>query len=182
VRLRVTALVLLPLAVLVGGGALMTALTHRSRATALWKRADDPAQRSPVNQRFRGYSTAELEQQWKVLDREMLANERRFLRMDLVFPLLYGGALLVSLLGIRRLGVSTPSVMVFVGCVGATMIADWVENVSLLQQLARFERELPLVAGAVRVASTATIIKLGGFSVAYLLVLYAFLATMMRRS
>lgn len=123
----------------------------------LWKRL-------PLNQRLYGYGVKAVRQYWGALkDQGKLGEEERALRMDLGFPLFYGGALLVSsfLAWIQWLAAppGAPDWLVFAFPIAA-ILSDWTENLIQLRELALFQREGRLEHGLIHVASLATSLKL----------------------
>ncbi|WP_305043119.1 hypothetical protein, partial [Geoalkalibacter sp.] len=83
----------LPVVLFFGGGALMLHLSGRDQ----FPQTSAP-ESLPLNFRLGGYDRGEAEAYWAWLGAEGQLAELRFLEADLVFPLVYGGALLVSLL------------------------------------------------------------------------------------
>ena len=136
---------------------------------ALSKR-EIPVNQQPLNQRLKGYSTDDVEKYWKQLDRDALDREKHFLFLDLVFPLLYGTAFLISMILAWKMHGKLPSVW-YILLVLITVIADWTENLIQIGQLERFVTNASLQAGWFRLASMATIIKLIAFVVMSLFLL-----------
>jgi hypothetical protein len=151
----------LPSMVLVGGGALMAKLAPRQATSE-----------KPLMQRL-GYSVNDARAYWKSFDHAGLLAERAFLKVDLLFPLFYGGAFLASGLILWRALGRPFSVGYIVAPVAVLVLADWTENLVHLHQLARFSARYDLQRGWVGVASTATIAKLSllGASVVDILLL-----------
>jgi hypothetical protein len=86
--------------------------------------------------------------------------ERRFQELDLLFPFVYGGLLAAALLlAWARLGRSFSPAWVLLS-LALLMFSDWTENLVQLAQLTRYEHGQPLAPHWIRVASTATILKL----------------------
>lgn len=146
------AMAAVPLVALKGGGAAMNALTGRRI----------PASLHALNERFFGYDVADVNACWSALDPVSGTRaERAFLRLDLVFPILYGAVLVATLLWASRaagnwpIPVWVPLVLVAVGT-----LADWTENLTQLRLLDAFVQQLPLDPGLTRWASLATITKL----------------------
>jgi len=161
-----TALILvIPAIVFFGGAALMTRLSGRAVVTK--RLAALPKEdRTPLNSRLR-YDKPSVVRHWGALDRAALAAETRFLEMDLVFPLAYGGAFLAGLLiGWAMLGRSfNPTWLVI--AVGVTVLADWTENLTVLSQIEAFAARgaASLSEARIALASGATLVKLGGAAV-----------------
>jgi hypothetical protein len=157
---RAILVLLLPTVAFASGVRIMSSLSDR--AYVVERLATAPAKdRPPLNQRP-GYDLPAVGRHWGAMDAAALRLERRFLLLDLVFPLLYGGALVVSLLlAWDALGRSFYPLWVVLPVV-AGMLADWTENVVHLCQLRRFVASgaSGLQAGWIQVASAATILKL----------------------
>jgi hypothetical protein len=145
--------VVVPIATLLAGGLVMSWLSGRR---------EHPGGEKPLMRRW-GYSEFEAERYWRDLaSRQELNAERWFLRIDLGFPLVYGAALLLGLhLVWEAAGRPFPWALLVAPCAVA-MLADWTENVVQLRLLSSFPpaggESLP--AGAVKVASLATQVKL----------------------
>lgn len=164
----VTALLMLALPVLLflAGGIGMMRATGRARFR---RRRAEPAS-VPLNFRLRGYDAAAAAAYWRWLGADGRTAERRFLHADMLFPLVYGGAMLASLqAGWQALGQPVPLAML-ASPVVATVVADWVENLLHLAQLARFEAGGPVGGRVIRLAAAATSAKLLCFALSALLV------------
>lgn len=152
----------IPAAVSIGGAALLTRLSGRAIVTEQLATLpkDD---RTPLNSRWR-YDKDAVGRHWTALDEKALAAETRFLEMDLVYPFAYGGAFLTALLlGWAMLGRPFNPVWLVVP-VAVTVVADWVENLTILPQIRAFTDggANALDAGRVTIASAATAVKLAG--------------------
>lgn len=144
----------LPVAALIGGGSLMARVAPRE-ATA----------EKPLSSlsRWRGYSVDKARTYWSAFQRPGLEAERRFLEVDLVFPFIYGGAFLGSML-LLWVALGRPfSLTIPVATVAVMMVADWTEN---LVHLAQISKLLDPEAGFdtlrqpwIALASTATSVK-----------------------
>ena len=142
----------LPVAAMIGGGSLMARVAPR----------EVPAEKRLLS-RWQGYSVEEARAYWSAFQRPGLEAERRFLEVDLIFPFLYGGAFLGSLLLLwSALGRPFPPAIP-VATVAAMMVADWTEN---LVHLALISRLLgpdssfgTLRQSWIALASTATSVK-----------------------
>jgi len=171
-RLLVVPVVLLPFAIFVVVSMALSAATDVEPARAAAKRAQ-PAVATPLNQRLRGYSADDAAAFWGAI-RDSSATglhaERRFLQVDLAFPLVYAGlAFALGRLAAQRwLGVTIPVRWLAVVLV-VTAVADWTENLVQLPQLALFQAGHTLQPAAIRIASLATQVKLVGFTLAQLL-------------
>jgi hypothetical protein len=160
--LKAVLILAIPAIVFVGGAVLMTRLSGRALVTA--QLAALPREdRTPLNSRL-GYDQPSIARHWGALDRAALAAETRFLEMDLVFPLAYGGAFLAGLLlGWAMLDRSfNPTWLVL--AVGVTVLADWTENLTTLSQIEAFavHGAAALEPARIALASGATLVKLAG--------------------
>jgi hypothetical protein len=144
-------LLLFPAGVFVGGAQLMSAVSHRPTIEGL----------TPLNQRWLGYDTEAVGTYWGELkERNACPAEAQFLRLDLGFPIIYGGALTVSLLAVSSLA-GVPGGWVALPVL-VTVLADWTETVLQLGQLQDFTAsgETVLDSRRIRIASAATVVKL----------------------
>ncbi len=154
-------LVVAPVSVIVGGGALMKACTGYAEVERQLAKSGKKADAQGLYARFGGYSAGEVATHWGLLEDTGFAIERRFQQADLLYPLYYGGALATALLlGRRRAGLSLAPLGV-VSPVLSAMLADWAENLVQLRQLDLFEHggAVALEANWVAVASAATSLK-----------------------
>jgi hypothetical protein len=171
--------VALPAVVFLGGARLMGRLSGAERM-ARYREVGE----APLNVRWRGYDAEDAARVWRLLDAPAPAGgryldmERRFLRLDLAFPLCYGAALLAGMWLAWRADGRGPMLPWLALPVVVNVLADWTENSLQLQQLARFEAGRLLDPGAVRVASAATIVKLVAFTGTSVLVLLLALAAL----
>jgi hypothetical protein len=140
----------LPCVAVVAGGELMTAIAPRQIP-----------EKPPLMGRWRGYTKEAVASYWSKLDAESLDAEKRFLEVDLIFPFVYGGAVLTGMLVAWNSRGLRFSPAIFVGLVAAMMLADWVENLVHLRELSAFEAggATNLSSGWIVVASAATITK-----------------------
>jgi hypothetical protein len=159
-------LLALPAVVFFGGAALMAAISRHGVVEAALLAAKElhRCDREPLNRRIWGYDVAGVDRHWKEIKRnpEAEAAERLFLKLDLVFPLLYGGAFAASLLIARSLLQIEIGAAWVVAPIGVAVAADWIENLIHLRQLAGYEAGEPasLDEVAIGVAGVATSIKL----------------------
>ena len=140
----------IPLVAVVGGGKLMTAIAPRQIP-----------EKPPLMGRRRGYTKEAAASYWSKLDPEGRIAERKFLEVDLIFPFVYGGALLASML-LAWASLGRPfSPVILIGIVAAAMLADWVENLVHLRELAAFVAGgvESLEGGWIAIASAATTTK-----------------------
>jgi hypothetical protein len=128
----------------------------------------------PLYVRSGGYNTDEVKLYWKALYPSAIEDEKRFLYLDLLFPLFYGSPLITSIL-FAWIRLNRPlSLIWFILPVIITMLSDWNENFIQLQQIKRFHslEELEnLEIEWIWVASTATRFKLYFFVISYLLLI-----------
>ncbi|HEX3129928.1 MAG TPA: hypothetical protein VH394_21525 [Thermoanaerobaculia bacterium] len=160
--MKTTLLLLLPAVAFLAGAWLLLKLSGRG----------EPPQK-PLNRRF-GYSLSETVSYWEALGSRGRSAERRILELDLAFPLLYGGALAASLL-LARSSLKNPlPVALILAPVAITLLADWTENAIHLNQLGRYvaDGQSALQESWIRVASTATALKLSFLTVSWLMLAY----------
>lgn len=156
------ALLLSPVVVFVCGAWILTIVSGRRTV---------PKQK-PLNGRL-GYDLDAVDRYWGALDKSGLEAEQRFLALDLIFPVFYGGALAASLLMASAMLERPLATAWLVVLVVVTVVADWRENLVQMEQLRRFieAKRSGLVARRIRAASLATIVKLVFFSLSYLALL-----------
>ena len=169
--LAASAILALPLLVFVGFGALLGRLAGKTR----------PPGRMAINTHLH-YGVEEVESYWRwhrerAAPPSLLARtapgtgldaERRFLKLDLIFALLYPGALALSLAWIwRALSQPFPAAWFVVPLLLVTL-CDWTENAIQLGQMPRFLAGRPLEPGWIALASLATAVKVVGTIGAYL--------------
>ena len=128
----------------------------------------------PLNMRFGGYSVNAATDYWTWLQgKGGIDAEKRFLELDLFYPFVYCGALLVGLrLVWNRLNQPFDQRLLFIP-VTLTAIGDWTENLIHLRQLGHLVMHEPLNPGSIQVASIATITKWAflGISFSFFLIL-----------
>jgi hypothetical protein len=152
----------LPVVAYVGAGLIMIVASGHSYVTKQLEEKAPPNNRTELNMRLQGYDTTDVAQLWGVLDRRALDSERRFLQLDLLFPLFYGGAFLLALLRVRRDLRKALSPVWLIAPVAITALADWTENLIHLAQLRLYleQGKEALQAGWIQIASAATIAKI----------------------
>jgi hypothetical protein len=123
----------------------------------------------PLNFRVAGYDANDASAYWTWLGPDGRLAERRFLEADMVFPFLYGGTILASLLLAWAWTGRPINVAWCVAPVAITVVADWIENTVHWQQLKQFMQQAPVDAGWIQLASAATSVKLVMFWVPVLL-------------
>lgn len=149
-----------PLAIAWAGGLLMAKLSGRQAPSGYGCREVDA--KVPLNLRLCGYSAEDAGAHWRQLKDGQLDAERRFLEIDLVYPFLYGGAILAGLL-LGRAWLGSPfEALWLVLPVALTAVADWVENLVQLGQLQRFRAAgaEAIDGGWIQLASIATVVKI----------------------
>ena len=161
---RIIVALALPTLVFVSGASLMSRWTNHQlvRERLALNLPDNP---QPLNMRFGGYDVAAARAVWSSLDNPAAQDsEQQFLKLDLVFPLVYGAGLAAGLLlawGAAKRPVNPAWLLALVGI---TILADWTENLTQLQQLRQFIADQRLDAGWIAVASAATMVKLTFFT------------------
>ena len=162
--LKRLAVLALPVAVFFVGGYLLMHLTARAQ----FPQTSAP-ESVPLHFRLGGYDAAEAQAYWSWLGPEGRLAERRFLALDLVFPLLYGGAILAAL--VRFWGwLGRPfAPRWLVTPVAITLVADWTENLAQWHQLRQVLQSEPVQAQWIALASLATTVKMIFFALSCLL-------------
>jgi hypothetical protein len=165
---RTLVVLAIPVVVFAGVGRLQS--WHSGRDAAM--RAAGLSQHDTLNMRWH-YDAKDIDRFWTALQESGRVAERTFLQEDLVFPLFYGGSLAFSLLWLRpRTRVSWKPwhvlLPVLLGVVG-----DWTENLTQLNLLRGYIPQRPesLNQAAVDLSTFATDVKLGGITVATILLL-----------
>jgi len=163
-------LLAIPAVVFLAGSFAMRKISGREYVL---RQIESSGQAPPLNQRIGGYDAAAFDRYWNALDAEARARERYFLQLDLVFPLLYGGALTFALLRAREAAGRPVRLAWLLAPVALTVAADWTENLVHLDQARRHGEEggAGLQAGWIQLASAATTVKMGLFIVSFLLLL-----------
>jgi len=160
---RVVVALLLPTVVFVAGAQLMSRWTNHQLVRDRLVR-DLPNDPTPLNMRFRGYDVETARAVWSSLDNPAVQfSEQKFLMFDLVFPLVYGAALAGGLLLAWSAAGRPIDPKWLIALVGITILADWTENLTQLQQLRQFIVSQQLDAGWIGIASAATMVKLTFF-------------------
>jgi hypothetical protein len=156
----------LPAVAYFGAGLVMILLSGHTYVTEQVRERAAPEHRTSLNMRLEGYDTADAARLWGLFDPRAQESERRFLLLDLLFPLFYGGAFLAALLRVwRDLGRPFSSLLL-IAPVAITVVTDWIENLIHLAQLRRYveQGEEGLQSGWIQVASAATTIKISLFA------------------
>lgn len=162
VILKAVLIVALPVAVFMGGSTLMARLSGRETVKQQLREKAEPRDAKPLNLRTAGYDAGAAGRHWGALDAHARGIERRFMEMDLVFPLVYGAAFTAALLlAWGALGRPFHPAWLLAP-VAVTLAADWTENLVQLGQLHRFGESgaAGLQPGRIQLASAATRVKL----------------------
>jgi hypothetical protein len=168
-----------PFIVFAGGGRLMLVAAGANADRAVTRLG------KPLNQRWAGYTRDEVLGLWGAIDDHDLRVERRLLQIDLLFPFLYGTALILALLALRTMLGGRVNPALLLGPVIVGLLADWTENLVQLQQLNGYApgaaREPAAIgAGAIAIASAATSLKLVSLAAGAGLVLLLFVLVLLR--
>jgi len=156
---QVMVIAALPAVVFFAAVAVMTQASHLQHVDQVVAETAAPADRRPLHFRL-GYGTDEVSRYWApiVADDVALEAERRFLHLDLIFPLVYGIGLVTALLMAWRLLGRPFSRVWLIAPMVIILLADWTEN---LVQLAQLRRYVDIGAGGlqdgwIRLASGAS--------------------------
>lgn len=170
------AVVVVPGVAFTAGAWVMRKLADRAYVKARLRDAAAPEDRKPLNLRPLGYDADAVSRHWSALDDRALRSEARVLKLDLGFPILYGGVLLLSMLYVQVL-MSDPGLKIWQWFpVAIAVAADWLENSILLSQLGRYRSASSLDGRSIRIASAATTLKCGGLVASFGAVIYSALA------
>lgn len=150
--------VFLYLVVFFGGAALQNKLSGRVNVSG----------QKPLYRRKTGYSVRDVDSYWKALGPAGQKAEKRFLNLDLLFPVFYGGALLWAFWLYWDASRGFPWAA---GAVILLVLSDWTENTAQLVELGRFMGGNALRPVAVGLASVATVVKYWSGVVCVLLLL-----------
>lgn len=165
-------LLAVPAAVFLVGVWAMDKLVGREAVKRQLREKASIEDRKPLYQRLLGYDADAVARHWGALDKSALKIEQNFLKIDLVFPFLYGAALVGALL-IAWSSLERPFHSVWlVSPVVIAALADWTENLVQLAQLRRYVEKAGLQPGWIQIASFATSVKLVVFAGACLLLVY----------
>ena len=154
----------LPLVAYFGAGAVLLVASRHRYVTKQLKEKGTARDRTQLNMRLQGYDKRDVAELWGLLDERGLKIERRFLQMDLLFPIFYAGAFAVALRQIwADLGKTFSPILVAPAAI--TAVADWTENLVQLDQLRRYGENgsRGLQERWIQVASAATVTKLVAF-------------------
>jgi hypothetical protein len=173
----------LPAVVYVGAGLIMILASGHNYVRQQLEEKATPTQKTPLYMRWQGYNPDDVRQHWGVFDQRALKTERRFLQLDLLFPLFYGGAFLIALWRVWADFGKTFSPVLLVAPAAITVLADWTENLIQLAQLRRYVEmgKDGLQAGWFQIASAATAAKLIFFFVTLGLLVYLAIYRVVRR-
>src|SRR3954465_10963180 len=134
-------------------------LSDRDYVTQQLRQSAAPEDQKPVQQRL-GYDVGAVNRHWGAFDNTALGLERRFLKLDLVFPFLYGAALSASSLRAWATLGRPFRPWWLMAPVAVTVLADWTENLVQLGQPRHYTEggEAGLQPGWIRIPSPATIL------------------------
>lgn len=163
--LTVVLVAALPNVVFFAVAKIMSLVTGRQAALANSR----PPNPKPLNMRL-SYDAAAMDAFFKALGPSGLAAEQRFLRVDLLFPVIYGGTLATSLSWLSGRAGYWPAVPIGAVVIGG--VADWIENLVQLALLRRYVQigQAGLRPLFVRIASGATLVKLIGVGLGFVIV------------
>jgi hypothetical protein len=147
-----------PFGVLLAGGAAVGRMSGLSKHAG---KAMERLKKPLIHERPGGYDLADLAAQDNALQEEGVRAYRRMLCIDLIFPIVYGPVLFAALCLARDLVGSGIPCLVLALLPAIVVIADWIENITLLVQT-RPDGGGPS-AGPVRLASCATAVKYYGY-------------------
>jgi hypothetical protein len=152
---------------------------HSGRDAAL--RNLNPKDAKPLNTRLH-YGVDDVDYFWNALGKDGRLAEQRFLKEDLIFPLMYGGALMLGLGWMLSMSGRAWSPWLVALPVLAGMVGDWFENVIQLGQLQRYidAGRQGLDTGAIFRSSLATDVKLAGIASADVVLAALFLIVLWR--
>lgn len=158
-----------PAELVLGGGHVLSDVSGRAAAANQLTLGKEDAPK-PLNLRWFGYGKTAAKEYWDWLTCVGRHAEEKFLILDLLFPLVYGGALAASLWWVwATLGrpfhgawIAVPLAMI--------LTADWTENLIQLVQLRHYlsSHESRIQNVWIQVSSCATVIKLWFTSGLYL--------------
>ena len=129
------------------------------------------------------YDKDDVNKFWGALGNDGRLAEQEFLKEDLIFPLMYGGALALSLGWVLSMSGLSWSPWLIVLPVVIGVVGDWAENLIQLEQLQRYidKGKDGLDPGAILRSSIATDVKLAGVLLSSLLLL-ALVAIFLKRN
>jgi hypothetical protein len=164
-RIKILA-ALLPIVIFLLGGLFLNWCTNRNAITTKLRELDQARRGSSEEKRVTmdqrlSYDASTFGRYLSAVGPDLLPVEQRFLKGDLLFPLVYGGALLASLVILWNAMGRPFHAGWLVLPVGLTIAADWTENVIQLRQIDRFAKlgEAGLQPVWIQVASFATAAK-----------------------
>ncbi len=150
-----------PVAVLLGGSWMISQVSGR---TAAMNRLTEETQDNPkpLNLRWFGYGTEAAKKYWSWLKPAGRQAEEKFLTLDMLFPLFYGGALAASLWWVWMALDQPFHPAWIIAPLAVIAMADWTENLIQLAQLRHYvsSNESPIQNLWIQLSSVATMIKL----------------------
>lgn len=152
--LKLLFVIVMPIVVFAFADVLMMRATGRDQFPQ-----SNATESAPLNVRLYGYNSAAASAYWQWLGTDGRLAEQRFLKADMIFPLVYGGALAISLLmAWTTLGRRLNQMLIIAPAVLA-VIADWIENLVHMRQLRKFMQSEPVQANWIQLSSVATSTK-----------------------
>ncbi len=150
-----------PAAILLGGSWILSQASGRAAAMNQLTSGGQESPR-PLNLRWFGYETEAAKEYWSWLKCPGRPAEKRFLLLDLIFPLMYGGALAASLWWVWVTSGQPFHPAWIVAPLAMILTADWTENLIHLAQLRHYvsSNEGRIQGLWIQISSCATIIKL----------------------
>jgi fumarate reductase subunit C len=169
---------LIPIVSFIIGNLIIDQLAESKNVRRVLRHSQIIKDKLPLNFRIYGYNKSHASEYWRVLtsDESALKSEGKSLRLDFFFILLYGLTTIYSswyLWNTLDKLKPLPIVLILLPII-ITMIADCVENTTLLKQLEQFTKsgDEGLQYRSIRLASIATQVKLVSFVIAYLVLFW----------
>ena len=159
------------------GGARAIHLVSGNSYCSQLRRSAPAEDRVPLSWRYRGYDLAAVHRHWAPVaqDAHAIMCANRYLRMNLLFPFLYCGALAVSCMMLASMIDRSVSLVLGLATLvlAGTLLSDLTESLVLIAQFRRYIEtgESNLSEKWIWVASTATKTKLIFFAATLLLAL-----------
>lgn len=141
---------------------IMNLVSNHRFVTKQWQEWAKPKDQKELNLRCRGYNLDAVVRHWKVLDERALQLQVLFLKVDLLYPVVYGVSFAIAAACVwTKLGRPSWTGWFFIP-IALIMLADWAENFLQLNELRRFMAHgiAGLQVETIRIASIATMIKL----------------------
>lgn len=123
--------------ILMVGGAVMEWLSGRDTVKTRLADLPDKKDRLGFEKRINGHTVKDVKTYWQILGLDEKVIELRLLKMDLVFPLIYGGTFLYSYHLASTLIIQSFPFATGVSLVVIAIFADWAEDLILIDQFKR---------------------------------------------